>query len=66
MAAGNSRDVDALLTILRELDAETPDEAPEYDEWGGDTEDAEKWGLSAGAYEVVSRFRPALRALSES
>lgn len=51
----------ALADALREIIRRAPATEPEYDDWGGDTEDAETWGQSAGLWEAAQIAREALR-----
>lgn len=50
---------DALVRIANNA----PTEHPEYDDWGGDTEEAERWGIAAGEYELARIARAALEQL---
>lgn len=54
-----------LRDALEKIASEAPIEEPEYDDWGGDTEDAERWGLAAGAYPLGVIAREALEALEQ-
>jgi hypothetical protein len=51
-----------LASALREIIRRAPDQEPEYQEWGGDTEDAETWGQSAGLWEAAQIARAALHS----
>jgi hypothetical protein len=61
-AAGLEEAPSQLVTALREIIRRAPDQEPEYQDWGGDTEDAETWGQSAGLWEAAEIAREALRA----
>lgn len=50
----------AIAQMLKALRA-APTTEPEYEDWGGDTEQAEMYGLAAGAYEVAINVRPGVR-----
>jgi hypothetical protein len=51
-----------LVAALLEIIERAPETEPEYEDWGGDTEDAETWGQSAGLWEAAEIARGALRA----
>lgn len=48
------------LDALRKIDAEAPEAPPAYQDWGGDTEQAESWGINAGLYRAATIARKAI------
>ena len=49
-----------LEKAAREVIALAPAKEPEYQDWGGDTEGAETWGIATGLWEAAQRLRAAL------
>ncbi len=54
--------VEVLVTALEKIAADAPLEEPEYEDWGGDTEEAERWGMEHGAWTAAQTARRALAA----
>lgn len=54
------------LEALHEIVRRAPEEEPEYSDWGGDTEDAEVWGQSAGLWEAAQIARAAIKEVDRA
>ena len=49
-----------MLACLREIVRDAPETEPEYGDWGGDTERAERWGSAQEHWRLAELARAAL------
>lgn len=59
MTPAQLRAFNAMRDALRRISALQTRE-PDYDDWGGDTEEAETWGIEAGRFEAAKIARSVL------